>query len=322
MFAAEYQNEPLVKEASTEALPTPAHIMDRVNRVPRGLVPPDATALTAFIDIQQDALFWTVCGWAQNFTGSVIDYGAWPDQQRRYFTLRDISQSGRTLSNSTPGQGLEAQIYAGLEALCGQLLDRDWLREDGTTARIERCLIDANWGRSTKVVKRFCRQSKWATTLTPSHGRYVGATSTPFDQFAKKDGEKIGEAWRMPKPTPGESRHIVWDTNYWKSFLFSRMTTGMGSDGAFTLSGAQPSEHRMLADHLLAENRVRVDAKGRTVDEWKIRPERPDNHLLDCLVGCAVAASMAGCSLASTEMATRVRRQVSIPKHLIRKATA
>ena len=32
----------------------------------------------------------------------------------------------------------------------------------------------------------------------------------------------------------------------------------------------------------------------REVDEWKIRPERPDNHWLDALAGCAVAASIQG----------------------------
>ena len=35
---------------------------------------------------------------------------------------------------------------------------------------------------------------------------------------------------------------------------------------------------------------VRVD------NEWKSRPGAPDNHWLDCLVGCAVAASTLGVS--------------------------
>jgi len=53
----------------------------------------------------------------------------------------------------------------------------------------------------------------------------------------------------------------------------------------------------MLADHLTAEYRVKSTAQGRTVDEWKLRATRPDNHWLDCLVGCAVAASIQGASL-------------------------
>jgi hypothetical protein len=50
---------------------------------------------------------------------------------------------------------------------------------------------------------------------------------------------------------------------------------------------------------LTAEYPVTTSGRGRTVEEWKQRVERPDNHWLDCLVGCAVAASMLGAKLAS-----------------------
>ena len=33
------------------------------------------------------------------------------------------------------------------------------------------------------------------------------------------------------------------------------------------------------------------------MDEWKLRPERNDNHWLDCISGCAVCASMLGSTL-------------------------
>ena len=36
---------------------------------------------------------------------------------------------------------------------------------------------------------------------------------------------------------------------------------------------------------------------GREVDEWKLRPDKHDNHWLDCLAGCAVCASMLGSEL-------------------------
>ena len=49
-------------------------------------------------------------------------------------------------------------------------------------------------------------------------------------------------------------------------------------------------------------------AQGRTVDEWKLRATRPDNHWLDCLVGCAVAASIQGAALASVEVRTTSQR--------------
>jgi hypothetical protein len=60
---------------------------------------------------------------------------------------------------------------------------------------------------------------------------------------------------------------------------------------------------------LTAEYRVKTEGRGRTVDEWKIRPERADNHWLDCLVGAAVAASMQGVSLSETGPAQKPKRQ-------------
>jgi hypothetical protein len=56
----------------------------------------------------------------------------------------------------------------------------------------------------------------------------------------------------------------------------------------------------MLTEQLAAEYPVRVEARGRTVDEWRLIPGR-DNHWLDCLVGAAVGASVAGVSAAGAE---------------------
>src|SRR5690606_8063192 len=99
--------------------------------------------------------YYLVCAWDEDFTGCVIDYGAYPDPQRPYFTLRDAP---RTLSTVAAGTGLEGAIYAGLEKLTQQLLSKAWQRDGGTTLFIERCLIDANWGQTTEVIYRFCRQ--------------------------------------------------------------------------------------------------------------------------------------------------------------------
>lgn len=52
----------------------------------------------------------------------------------------------------------------------------------------------------------------------------------------------------------------------------------------------------MLADQLSSELRTRVTANGRTIDEWRAKPAQ-DNHFLDCLVGCHVAASVRGAKL-------------------------
>jgi hypothetical protein len=92
-------------------------------------------------------------------------------------------------------------------------------------------------------------------------------------------------------------RHVIYDTNYWKSFIQARLLVPMGDRGCLSLFGDSPEHHRLFAEHLAAEYRVKTEGRGRTVDEWKIRPERSDNHWFDCIVGCAVAGSIQGVSL-------------------------
>ena len=65
----------------------------------------------------------------------------------------------------------------------------------------------------------------------------------------------------------------------------------------------------LVADHLTAEYRIKSTAQGRTVDEWKLRANHPDNHWLDCLVGCAVAASIQGAVLPGTDHKTGPARK-------------
>jgi hypothetical protein len=81
----------------------------------------------------------------------------------------------------------------------------------------------------------------------------------------------------------------------------ARLAGAMGDRNCLSLFGDNPEQHRLLAEHMTSEYRVKTEARGRTVDEWKIRPERGDDHWLDCLVGCAVAASMQGCVLLRTD---------------------
>lgn len=64
----------------------------------------------------------------------------------------------------------------------------------------------------------------------------------------------------------------------------------------------------MLSEHLTSEYFIKMDGRGRTVDEWKQRPEQPDNHWFDCLVGSTVAASMQGVLLFGTDLPSVTKR--------------
>jgi len=298
-FFAEYQNEPLPADAGEDEDLSAEVIAGKVNRIERCVVPLGVDHVTAFIDVQQALLFYVVAGWERDFTGYVLDYGVFPDQHRPYFTLRDARH---TLAAATKATGLEGSIYAGLELLTHSLINREWRRDDGANLPIERCLIDANWGNSTDVIYQFCRQSAHPGIVMPSHGRFVGASSQPFSEYKRRPGDRVGHNWRIPS-VQGKRvvRHVVFDANYWKSFAYSRLAVPMGDRGSLSLFGDKPERHRLFAEHLTAEYRVRTEGRGRQVDEWKIRPERSDNHWFDCLVGASVAASIQGSVLDGTQ---------------------
>lgn len=305
-FFAEYQNEPLPVDTAESDDLTADQIAGKLNRMKRGELPIGCNHLTMFVDVQANLLFFVVAAWEDDFTGYVVEYGTFPDQQRPYFTLRDARH---TLAAVTNGSGLEGSIYAGLETLTARVLVREWRRDDGAMLRIERCLIDANWGSSTDVVYQFCRQSAHAGIVLPSHGRFVGASSQPFSEYKRKPGDRVGHNWRMPNVAGKRSvRHVLFDTNYWKSFVYARLGVAMGDRGCLSLFGDSAEVHRLFAEHLTSEYRVKTEGRGRTVDEWKQRPERADNHWFDCLVGTAVAASTQGAVLPGTQATSPIKR--------------
>ncbi|MDH4201398.1 MAG: phage terminase large subunit family protein [Phycisphaerae bacterium] len=316
-FFAEYQNEPIVETEGEEMLGVD-EIAAKLNGYNRSIVPISCNHLTMFIDVQQKALFWMTCAWETDFTGYILDYGTWPDQKRTYFTLRDVR---RTIAQQKPGAGLEGAIYHALQELTEEKLSRFYHREDGLEVKIDRCLIDANWGQSTDVVYQFCRQSRYSGIVVPSHGKYVGASSIPFSEYKRKRGDRVGLHWRIPNTTGKRAvRHVLIDTNYWKTFVHARLAVAMGDPGALSLYGRDEKLHRLLAEHLTAEYRIKTMARDRTVDEWKLKAIRPDNHWFDCLVGCGVAASMEGAKLFGTEFnpqprATRIKLSELQKKH-------
>ncbi len=310
-FWAEYQNEPLPENVGEDEQLSADQIAQKLNGHRHGEIPIGCNHLTMFVDVQGKLLFWVVCAWESDFTGYVVEYGTFPDQRRRYFTLRDASPS---LLEVKTGAGIEGSIYAGLESLTGELLAREWRRDDGAVMKVGRCLIDANWGTSTDVVYQFCRQSAHAAVLFPSHGRYVGASSTPFAEYRKKQGDRVGLNWRIPNVQGRRAiRHVLYDTNFWKSFVHARLAVAMGDPGCVSLYGRDPVAHQLFAEHLTAEYRVKTEGRGRVVDEWKLRPEAPDNHWLDGIVGCAVAASIEGAVLPGTQSgATPMRERIRL----------
>lgn len=312
-FFAEHQNEPLPEHEDSADELTAEQIAARTSGVPRGVVPGDAAHLTMFVDVQGKLLYWLVASWRDDFSGAVVDYGTWPQQREQSLALRDAR---KTLRDAIPGAGLEGAIAGGLEQLFREQMGREWQTEQGGSMRVGRCLVDANWGESTDVVYEACRRSIFAGLVVPSHGRFIGPASTPMSEYRRKPGDRVGLRWRIPGGGGKRAtRHVIYDANWWKSFVHARLSTAIGDPGAVTLFGARPETHRALAEQLVSERRVPLEAFGRRVDTWTLRRPGMDNHLLDCLVGAAVAASIQGATLAglaSAEPAGQRRSRIRL----------
>ena len=305
-FLAEYNNEPQAEMAEGQVLlATSDDIIKRTNGYERGLCPSWVTTVTAFIDVQQDCLFWCVTGWSDEFQGAVIDYGCYPEQGRAYFSKTDLR---KTLRKSLGIESEQGAIRQGLDRLVGQLMKREFTGEAGQSLQIERLAIDASYEQS--VIYGYCK-SLSDSRVTPYHGKWFGATSVPLSAYRAKAGEKIGHHWQRPS-IRGQKlavRHYVGDSNYWKSFVHSRLSIEQGSPGDLTLFGKPRDrrDHRMFADHLTAQFCIRAEAEGRKVDEWK-KPPSKEWDWFDCLVGTAILACVEGCMLPEWDRKRRRKR--------------
>jgi len=300
-FFAEYQNEPLVDDQTSEQLDK-AEIEKKVNGYKRGQVPADVTQMTAFADVHDNLVYWMVCGWTPQFSGYVIDYGTWPEQKRAHFYLHAARP---TMKQKHPGKGIEGAVHAGLEAYIADVVDREWAATTGSFLRITKAPIDH--GYLSHIVESVIRSSRHRAVLLPAKGVGLRVTNKPFSEYRKHRGDRAGVHWRMPAAKGGMMPLLQIDTNYWKSFARERLATPKGERGCLSLFSART--HRLLAEHLTAERFDRVSSNGRTIDQWTLPKRRPDNHWWDCLVGNCVAASMLGVALPGTERPATRRKQ-------------
>ncbi|MES2788138.1 MAG: terminase gpA endonuclease subunit [Planctomycetota bacterium] len=299
VFESEYQQNPDESINGGSTAFTPELIISKATGDARRVVPQWATHLTAFTDVQKDLLYWAVVAWDDHFTGHIVDYGVYPEQQRHYFVLRDALP---TLKSVCENSNFEGSIRAGLACVTKNLIEHEWEKPDGSVLHVEKMLIDASWGNSTDIVYDFCRTSGHPTIVQPSHGRGITASGLPMEKWKRSPGEKLGFHYTESNRT-GKNRgikHVTIDVNFWKSFCTQRFTTKSGDTGSLTIFKERRVDHRLFADHMTAEFYVRTQGQGRELDEWKQRPHKPDNHWWDCIVGSACAAAMMGCTLDSS----------------------
>ena len=301
-FFAECQNDPQAEDLAQGAKELiPAEVGKRTSGLDRCVVPREATRLTAFIDCGQTVLWYVVTGWNESFGGSVIDYGCWPPQNRSHFAKYDARPNLEQRYSTQLKPMKEAQwIYAGLNELTPHILGRPYHREQSNDeVRVERCLIDS--GYESNAVYQFIRQSPFASILYASKGIGRTYTSAGIAGWKRRPGERIGHHWRLTLSETGRGRMVQFDPDAWKSVVYSALSVPLGGKTGISLFGTKPGTHEMFAEHCGAEYSEPKLHRGTWFDKWSVRPDRQDNDLFDCLVGSAVAASVAGVQLTTTD---------------------
>ena len=295
VFSAEFQNSPESVMAVAPYILNPDKIARRTTGLPRAIVPNETKAITAFIDVQKDLLYYVIVAWSQQGRGFVIDYGACPDQSRSHWSKSSVAN---TLVG-TFGGDLESYLRGGLNTLTRAILENDYQSEDGAVHQIAKLAIDCRWGESTTIVRRFVRESPHRARIVPSMGLFVGANTKEWQKIKLDRKDKKGVNCKLVTPKESGSKELVYDTNFWKSYIADRLMCDQEATKAIVLFDAPVHVHRMFAEHMAYEDCVSVTGKsGTTVTEW--RQTRTggtvENDYFDCLVGNAALASIMGIS--------------------------
>jgi len=295
-FFSEYQNEPIIESLGENAgrIELKAEqLQQRYSGLDRFVCPQHTIHVTTGIDIQQRILYYLTVAWTEDFGGSIIDYGTFPKQPIDYF---------RTVNPPVPMEALQKDlsigplVFFGLENL-RNMLPRYVVDNTYDTLSNQKVFIDANWSLTTDAVYGFCKQEEKSFLFHPCHGRGIGAAQLPMSDWPKKLGEKKSDYnWveRQTTNVKNRGRHIIYDTNWWKSVVAERLIAPKGSPNALLLYGHASTRHELLCDHLSAEHPIEVYGRGRRIDEWKVKPGLSENHYFDCLVMSAVAACYLG----------------------------
>jgi phage terminase large subunit GpA-like protein len=326
VFAAECQSAPIKPAAEKDQLES-SDIL-KLSGYPQGCVPPNTAKLTAFVDVQEQSLWYCVCAWSSSYTGYVIDYGVWPDQKRL-----DVS---KTRLRTSLGQkyplmrNLETRLRAGLADLCDKLLGGTWSDPEGVEHRIACCLVDVGDGDVTVPVSSWIKSSKWSTIIRPSKGLGIGPADVPLEERKKGERElRRGLNWvEMRQQKLRGATMVQFDANWWKSFVGHRWRAAShrpnddrsyrpAEPGGLYLWGLDAHTHRTFVAHQLSEytDRLTHSRSGRSCDVWKQRPSHPDNEWFDAIVGCAVAADYAGgISLKDAGLKSAERKTMTGPR--------
>lgn len=316
-FFAEYMNNPEGDQTGKKPLLQASAVAKRLNNLDRGVVPLGFDLITAMCDVQMELLWYVVMGWQRHtFTGAVIDYGWFPGQRNRSFNLDELSATLQSESGSDSAD-IEAAVWWGLNQFGNKVLNHKWEIEGGKGAlEIARCHADISYEKSSSAVAKFCRSSPWSGILTPARGYGMKIGRSKISNWAPKPGQR--------HPAPAKRRDCEWmitgvkqhllreclfHPHHWKGRMNTAFSVPLHSPGSISLYGSSEIEHEMFSQHATSHRPIEAGSDQDKWTEWVMKPGVTRDDLWDGVVGCAVAASIEGCELA-TEVVNVPKRKV------------
>ncbi len=339
-FPAEYQNRPKKRLGLQGLLITAKQLREKMVSLNRLKLPQDAQRSVAFIDVQNEILFYTILSVSLDFTGIVVDYGTFPEVPMRYFRKSQVDEwslltklffdaypqhqdKALTTEGGKIRAPLEAKIYHALSKGLEYLMKKRLVRSNQVMDPVEldKIGIDTRWGQASDVCKRFCREGGYRNVV-PCMGQAVPPTHHQFEEYTRTKGwifedqlhPHVKEVKWILKPDKAGQYHLYTDVSRTKSWLMARLASPLGSPGSISMF--QHPDHEMFADHVCeSEYPEELTARGITKEIWNARDGRPDNDFLDCLVGCCSLAGLSGASLKTQGKTTVIRRKKKLSDH-------
>jgi hypothetical protein len=309
VFFAEYMNQP-VDLSEEKTFLNAAQIVRKQHNYKRAECPVEVTKVVVFCDVQKEFLIWSMVGFAEDFTGYLLDYGTFPEQPTRTWSK---SKSNALLTTKHPELSEDGRVYRAITDMIAATMQMRVVKPDGgEVMQVDAIGIDIGYKRQT--VLRAIRDSR-DSRVVPVRGMAVKPNDKPMDHTDNvkrwtSAGRRLGPGWRMGDAQNGV-RIVQTEPSRWKTFLHERLCVPIGETGSFSLYKESEFHHHLIASHLTSEFRQQVEGKYGQFDIWSIKPGSDnDNDWLDCLSNCCMLASYLGISaVGAEEIQPRHRRK-------------
>lgn len=287
-FWAEFQQKPRGAASNDISLwfLEPKQIAAKIWTPADGEDAPDwSTTLVAYVDVQQQLLYWVVGAFGDRFRGYICDYNTWPKQDSPYFRYANARIK---FADCYPGRGVEESITLALDNLINYLSSLKIKTSNGVL-RIAKIGIDSGFRKES--AHEMAR--KHGSFVLPCKGQPIDASNRPLSEYSTETGAINGHHWRET-PHKLSSRLLHIDTNYWKTRVHTDLATTNTDRDSLRLPANRIDNNENLISHLRSEEPVETFGQGRRVVVWKHPPNKPDNHWFDCASGVMAIASRLG----------------------------